>query len=211
MALLLVLGSHTLLLVSVIDLANLRVGLTNPFAKGFLPNILSKSVFGLYINKLWEFLAIIAFLFRAWTFTESSCSASAALFSMQDFFLGLLLIFNLRADYWRSFDGSGIGFSVKSSLPHFFLLTISLLAISTWWLFKAHTLRCLIVSVYLINILLQVLYISNLKRFLVEIYILTLLPNIWMCLKFCLISVKASSGITIALSATCLVSNRFRK
>ena len=101
--------------------------------------------------------------------------------------------------------------STRSSAPHFDLLTTSLLAISTWWILEAHILRCLVVLVYPINILFQVLYTSNLERFSDEIYVLTLLLNIQICSRFCLIPIQASSEIMIVLSTICLICNQFHK
>ena len=61
--------------------------------------------------------------------------------------------------------------------------------------------------VYPMNIPFQVMYTSDLERFSDRIYVLTLLPNIRMCSRFCLTSVQASSGMMIVLSAIRLVGN----
>ena len=60
---------------------------------------------------------------------------------------------------------------------------------STKKVFGAHILRYLMVLVYFINISFQVLYKSNLERFLVEICVLIVLSNIQMYSKFYLVSI----------------------
>lgn len=131
------------------------------------------------------------------------------LFFMQRFFLGFPCSFGFPAGYRRSFGDRSIRFSTRSSTVCFDLITISSLAMSTGWVFKAHILKYLVVLVYLLNILFQVLCISDLKRFSDGIFILTLLPNSWMCLRFCLTSDWVSAGMMIVLSTICFVGNRF--
>lgn len=94
--------------------------------------------------------------------------------------------------------------------PGFDSLIISLLAMNTWWLFEAYILRYLVVSVNSMKISFQILCISDLERFSEGIYILTLLPNIWICSRFCLTLVQASFKTIIVLSVY-YVDNRFCK
>lgn len=131
----------------------------------------------------------------------------SALFSMQSLFLGLSCSFGLPACCQRSFRDDGIGFTIRNSASCYDLLTTSLFAISIWWILEAHILRYLVVSVYPMNILLQVLYILDLERFSDRICILTLLSNIWICSRFYLTSVQAFSGMIIVISTIHLVDN----
>ena len=57
----------------------------------------------------------------------------------------------------------------------------------------------LVISIYIMNILFQVLYISNLERFSRRIYMLTIFLNIRMLSKFCFISIQASSEMVTVL------------
>lgn len=138
---------------------------------------------------------------------KSLCFAS---FSTRGFFLGLSFSFSSPAGCQRSFAGAGIKCSMRSSMPSFDLLTIDLLAISTWWVFGAYTLKYLVILVYSIKIPFLVLLISDLEHFSKRICVLILLPNIWICSRFCLTLAQASSKMMITLSIY-FISNRFCK
>ena len=53
------------------------------------------------------------------------------------------------------------------------------------------------ISVYPMNIPLQVLYTSDLERFSKGICVLIVVPNIRTCSRFCRTSVQASSGMMV--------------
>lgn len=142
--------------------------------------------------------------------TISLGSSSTILFSTNGLFLGLLFCLGLLTGCQRGFLGLGIWCLIKSLASGFHLLTIDLLTMTNWWVFGAYTLSCLMVSVYPIKVLFQVLQTFDLAHFSEEIGILILLPNIRMCLRFCLISIQVSSGMIIALSMH-FVGNQFCK
>lgn len=87
------------------------------------------------------------------------------LFSVQGLFLSLFCGYCLLTGCWKRFGKCGIWFSTRCLAFYFNLFIISLLAMSIWGIFGAHTLKCLVISIYPINILFQVLYIFDLKRF----------------------------------------------
>lgn len=86
---------------------------------------------------------------------------------------------------------------------------IDLLTMSTLWVFGAHVLRYLVMSIYLMNILFQVLYIFDLKCFLDRIYMLTLLSNIWTYSRFCLTPIQTSDRLIIVLLLYVLLAINF--
>ena len=66
------------------------------------------------------------------------------------------------------------------------------------------------ISLYPMNILLYVLYISDLKGFSEEIWVLIVLLNIQIFSKFCLTSIQDSSGM-MTISVVYLVNSQFYK
>lgn len=108
----------------------------------------------------------------------------------------------------RGFFKGGIGYSISNCDLLLDLLRTGSLAIRTWWVRRAHTLTCLVVSEYLMKILFYVFRISNFDRFSAKIWVLILLPKMQMCSTFCQIVFQASLGTMTDLS-TCMVGKWF--
>lgn len=174
-------GLCTLLLISVTHLTSSRIGFTNP--KELLPNVPFWFIFDLCTSVLCEFLTPVCnCLFAARLY--SSITSLLCFNLICALFFNLFCSLNLPADLRRGLTEAYIKLSTNNLLFGFNLLTTSLLAMRSWWIFYAYTQKCFMVSVYPIKILFKVLYTFDLERFLDEKCVLTLLPNIQIYKRF---------------------------
>lgn len=100
------------------------------------------------------------------------------------FFEGLPRGLGLFISFWRSFFGGGIRYLMSDCDPLLDSLMTDLLVMRTWWVRRAHTLICLVVSGYPIKIPFYVLYMSIFDCFSAGMWMLALLPKIRMCSTF---------------------------
>lgn len=148
-----VLDFRILLLVPVIDFANLDIGLTNIFLKQFLLDILTKFVLSLGLLGRWIFICLICIMAYATSFLifflEKTSSTRAVLLILTikyfstEFLQWRLQGFSLQVSSCKSLSVNSNEYFINRLTLYLLLLIIGLLAMRTWYIQKSPTLKYL--------------------------------------------------------------------